>query len=127
MVFFFKQKTAYEMRISAWSSDVCSSELLYLKAGADGLFVESPLDVDELAAVGRHFDAPLLANMLESGRTPILKPSELAGMGYAMAIYGITLLMHVTRLMQEVLGALTRERIEMTGQANGLGESGKGP
>src|SRR3546814_7044307 len=32
--FFFKQKTAYEMRISDWSSDVCSSDLLFqLKAG----------------------------------------------------------------------------------------------
>src|SRR3546814_20090195 len=29
MFFFFKQKTAYEMRISDWSSDVCSSDLLY--------------------------------------------------------------------------------------------------
>src|SRR3546814_1304804 len=29
--FFFKQKTAYEMRISDWSSDVCSSDLLYLQ------------------------------------------------------------------------------------------------
>src|SRR3546814_6146437 len=28
--FFFKQKTAYEMRISDWSSDVCSSDLVYL-------------------------------------------------------------------------------------------------
>src|SRR3546814_12567170 len=34
-VFFFKQKTAYEMRISDWSSDVCSSDLLGLLAGAD--------------------------------------------------------------------------------------------
>src|SRR3546814_2194741 len=34
--FFFKQKTAYEMRISDWSSDVCSSDLLgVLVAGAD--------------------------------------------------------------------------------------------
>src|SRR3546814_20448296 len=31
-VFFFKQKTAYEMRISDWSSDVCSSDLMYLPA-----------------------------------------------------------------------------------------------
>src|SRR3546814_9714703 len=29
VVFFFKQKTAYEMRISDWSSDVCSSDLRY--------------------------------------------------------------------------------------------------
>src|SRR3546814_1110107 len=31
--FFFKQKTAYEMRISDWSSDVCSSDLLLIAAG----------------------------------------------------------------------------------------------
>src|SRR3546814_6400928 len=35
-VFFFKQKTAYEMRISDWSSDVCSSDLLHiLECGQD--------------------------------------------------------------------------------------------
>src|SRR3546814_10400462 len=36
-VFIFKQKTAYEMRISAWSSDVCSSDLAPLRVGAHGL------------------------------------------------------------------------------------------
>src|SRR3546814_7864280 len=35
MVFFFKQKTAYEMRISDWSSDVCSSDLMQNKAVRD--------------------------------------------------------------------------------------------
>src|SRR3546814_7781422 len=34
LFFFFKQKTAYEMRISDWSSDVCSSDLLHLAAAA---------------------------------------------------------------------------------------------
>src|SRR3546814_5826686 len=33
--FFFKQKTAYEMRISDWSSDVCSSDLRFLDQGGD--------------------------------------------------------------------------------------------
>src|SRR3546814_4194863 len=33
-IFFFKQKTAYEMRISDWSSDVCSSDLVCTAAGA---------------------------------------------------------------------------------------------
>src|SRR3546814_5874188 len=35
MVFFFKQKTAYEMRISDWSSDVCSSDLPHHVSGRD--------------------------------------------------------------------------------------------
>src|SRR3546814_8446509 len=34
--FFFKQKTAYEMRISDWSSDVCSSDLMFEAAGIVG-------------------------------------------------------------------------------------------
>src|SRR3546814_2267329 len=36
MFFFFKQKTAYEMRISDWSSDVCSSDLAHLPRGGGG-------------------------------------------------------------------------------------------
>src|SRR3546814_5996074 len=35
--FFFKQKTAYEMRISDWSSDVCSSDLEGFKRGGEGV------------------------------------------------------------------------------------------
>src|SRR3546814_1090706 len=38
LFFFFKQKTAYEMRISDWSSDVCSSDLLPVKGYASGHF-----------------------------------------------------------------------------------------
>src|SRR3546814_3909146 len=44
MIFFFKQKTAYEMRISDWSSDVCSSDLYFrrkLLAWKDDILRES--------------------------------------------------------------------------------------
>src|SRR3546814_4340322 len=43
--FFFKQKTAYEMRISDWSSDVCSSDLLLATRGEQGRFVHEVPDV----------------------------------------------------------------------------------
>src|SRR3546814_2126925 len=39
--FFFKQKTAYEMRISDWSSDVCSSDLLALRPGFEKMIPQS--------------------------------------------------------------------------------------
>src|SRR3546814_7597049 len=41
-VFFFKQKTAYEMRISDWSSDVCSSDLHNRRDGTEDFLVRDP-------------------------------------------------------------------------------------
>src|SRR3546814_5887104 len=42
LFFFFKQKTAYEMRISDWSSDVCSSDLAHLLPALQGLSGDPP-------------------------------------------------------------------------------------
>jgi len=61
---------------------------LYLKAGADVLFVESPESVDEMRAIGERFrGVPLLANMVEGGRTPLLSKAELEALGYRIAIF----------------------------------------
>src|SRR3546814_18380660 len=55
-VFFFKQKTAYEMRISDWSSDVCSSDLLELRRAVDDGFehLASQLAVPDFQLVRDH-------------------------------------------------------------------------
>src|SRR3546814_9632002 len=74
-VFFFKQKTAYEMRISDWSSDVCSSDLL------DGLeriryTTSHPADMDE-ALIAAHGEVgklmPYLHLPVQSGSDRVLK------------------------------------------------------
>src|SRR3546814_2283981 len=44
--FFFKQKTAYEMRISDWSSDVCSSDLTQAMASRAAVSAASPVEVE---------------------------------------------------------------------------------
>lgn len=59
----------------------------YLNAGADILFVESPESVEEMERIGRTFDVPLMANMVEGGRTPILSAEELERVGYRFAIF----------------------------------------
>lgn len=61
----------------------------YLDAGADVLFIEALRDRDQLAEAGRRFGGrvPLLANMVEGGRTPMLPLAELAGLGFRLAIY----------------------------------------
>jgi 2-methylisocitrate lyase-like PEP mutase family enzyme len=59
----------------------------YRRAGADILFVESPESIEEMERIGRTFDAPLMANMVEGGRTPILSAAELERVGYRFAIF----------------------------------------
>ncbi len=59
----------------------------FLKAGADILFIESPESEDEMARIGRTFDVPLLANMVEGGRTPVLDKNELERLGFKIAIF----------------------------------------
>jgi len=59
----------------------------YAKAGADILFVESPENFEEMRIIGRSFDRPLMANMVEGGRTPIADRKTLEDIGYSIAIF----------------------------------------
>ena len=59
----------------------------YAKAGADIVFIESPEGDSELERIGRSFDNPLLVNMVEGGRTPILPPARLKALGFTIALY----------------------------------------
>jgi 2-methylisocitrate lyase-like PEP mutase family enzyme len=59
----------------------------YQKAGADILFIESPESEEEMARIGRAFDVPVLANLVEQGRTPLLPKARLAELGYRVAIF----------------------------------------
>jgi 2-methylisocitrate lyase-like PEP mutase family enzyme len=73
----------------------------YLRAGAEGLFVEAPESVEELRRIGRAFvGVPLVANPLEGGKTPLLSPVEFAEMGFTVIPYGITLILHAAQAMQ---------------------------
>jgi len=56
-------------------------------AGADVLFVEAPESLDELKVVGSAFDKPVLANMADGGKTPILSARELQKIGFSLAIF----------------------------------------
>ena len=87
----------------------------YARAGADALFIEAPVSVEEMRTIGRAFDVPQLANMLEGGRTPLLRPSELEELGFRIAIYGISPLMHAVRAMQHVLSSLSEGDVSFAG------------
>jgi len=90
----------------------------YLRAGADGLFIEAPRTVGELETIGRAFDVPLLANPLAGGATPILRPEELYRLGFKVIAYGIDLLMQITKTMRLVLADIRSGRFAL--QGNGV-------
>lgn len=61
----------------------------YRDAGADILFIEAPQSLDEMRTITTTFakDIPLLANMVEGGKTPISSAEDLAALGYRLAIF----------------------------------------
>jgi 2-methylisocitrate lyase-like PEP mutase family enzyme len=63
----------------------------FLAAGADILFVEAPQSIEELQQVGERFSGvPLMANMVEDGKTPRLAPRDLERLGYRLVIYPVS-------------------------------------
>jgi 2-methylisocitrate lyase-like PEP mutase family enzyme len=81
----------------------------YRAAGADVIFLESPESEEEMARVAAEIDAPLVANMVEGGRTPILPQARLAELGFALAIYPATGFLAAGKVLREVYGALLRD------------------
>ncbi len=59
----------------------------FAEAGADVVFIESPESEEEMRKVAAEIDAPLFANMVNGGRTPLLPAGKLAEIGYAIAIH----------------------------------------
>ena len=61
----------------------------YISAGADVLFIEAPQSAEEIAAIGKRFGGrvPLLANMVEGGKTPLRDAGELEKLGFSIAIF----------------------------------------
>jgi len=77
----------------------------YARAGADVLFVESPESEDEMRRIGRlagELGVPLLANMVEGGRTPVLSQQALVDIGYRLAIFPVTSLLAAAQAMKAV-------------------------
>ena len=84
----------------------------FLKAGADVLFVESPENIEELRRIGETFrGAILLANMVEGGRTPYLPASELAALGFKIALFPTTGFLSAAGAMKLCYGRLQQAGI----------------
>jgi PEP phosphonomutase and related enzymes len=81
----------------------------YADAGADVLFVEAPQSLDEMKRITSSLKKPLLANMVEHGKTPFLTGKELAELGYKIAIYPVSALYAATQSVADLLHALNEQ------------------
>jgi methylisocitrate lyase len=82
---------------------------LYREAGADLLFADAPLSVDELRHLCSEIDGPCLANLIEGGKTPILSGRQLEAMGFAAVTWPVSASYAIARAVSDVYAALLRD------------------
>lgn len=80
----------------------------YLDAGADAIFPESLQTVDEFAQFAKEVKAPLLANMTEFGKTPLITVSQFEDMGYKMVIFPMTAFRVMAKAAEELYAELKK-------------------
>ena len=82
----------------------------FLKVGADILFIEAPASIEELETIKKEFpETVLVANMVEDGKTPVLKVSELSEMGYQIVLRPISGLLAVAKTLKKSYSALLND------------------
>jgi 2-methylisocitrate lyase-like PEP mutase family enzyme len=79
------------------------------EAGADVIFFESPLSEDELALVGKSFTKPTLANMVETGKTPLLPAQRLQELGFNVVIHPGAVGRFISHQLRDFLARLRAE------------------
>lgn len=81
----------------------------FLKAGADILFIEAPRDEAELRKVTETFKGvPLVANIVEDGKTPYLGAKALEELGFKIVLFPVSALLAVTARLQSVYETLVK-------------------
>ncbi len=104
----------------------------YAEAGADAVFIEAPRDARQMARIPKEIPVPTLINLVEGGKTPLLKNSQLEEMGFKVALYANAPLKASIKGMQNLLDYLlendttdgcdgslmipSKERHELTGK-----------
>lgn len=81
----------------------------YVEAGADVIFTEALESPDEFRKFAKSVKAPLLANMTEFGKSPLMSSADLEKSGYSMVIFPLTAFRATLRTMETVYGKLFRE------------------
>ena len=90
----------------------------YVDAGADAIFPEALHNEGEFAAFRKAIDVPLLANMTEFGKTPLLTVKQLADLGFNMVIYPVTSLRLAMKAIEDGYALIKRDGTQAGAVAN---------
>lgn len=85
---------------------------LYREAGAQAIFPEAPGSEEDFRAFAAAVPGPLVANMTEFGRSPLLPADRLARLGYTMVIWPVSALRVAARAMEEAYAELARAGVQ---------------
>jgi methylisocitrate lyase len=78
------------------------------KTGADAVFVEAPRSIEEMKRIGKEINAPLVANMIEGGATPLSSAETLNKMGFKIILYPLSVLYANTFATMNILKELKK-------------------
>ncbi len=83
----------------------------YMNAGADVLFIEAPQTTEQMERLGKTFAGkiPLLANMVEGGKTPLKTSAELGALGFKLVIYPGAMVRVIAHAASAYLNILQRD------------------
>jgi methylisocitrate lyase len=78
------------------------------KTGANAIFVEAPRSIEEMKKIGKEINAPLVANMIEGGATPLSSAETLNKMGFKIILYPLSVLYANTFATMNILKELKK-------------------
>ena len=82
---------------------------VYAAAGADVIFVEAPVSIDQIETIAHRVPQPKLINMFQGGKTPLVPVARLKALGYQIVIIPSDMQRAAIRAMDDVLAALARD------------------
>ena len=83
--------------------------IAFSAAGADAVFIEAPESKEEMREIAKHVKGHLVANMLERGVTPLMRPNELKELGFDLVVWPLAPLYSVAKSLTDVYTTLRKE------------------
>jgi len=97
-----------DARATEGLEDAIERGLQNKKTGADAIFIEAPRSLEEMKIIGKAINAPLVANMIEGGATPISSAEALHKLGYKIILYPLSVLFANTFATMNILKELKK-------------------